>query len=161
MFKDTGGKWLTLALFWEERHPKYEPSFTLKDYDIERDGKQLPSLKHIYLSFEDPTEYSFATEVLGGWEHWQALCDSYKLKPYIAKWRDELEIKLRSTAIRAMVNSAKVDGSKGLSAAKYLAEKGWEKKRGRPSKDEVEKERKIAAGVSKEIADDLARMGIH
>ena len=38
-FKDTNHKFLTLALFWEYRHPKYEPLFTIKDEDLEKDGK--------------------------------------------------------------------------------------------------------------------------
>jgi len=33
--------------------------------------------------------------------------------------------------------------------------------RGRPSKNEVQREKKIAAGISKEIADDMARMEMH
>jgi len=39
---DTSGKYLTLALFWEHRHPKYIPTFTVKDRAIERDGVSYP-----------------------------------------------------------------------------------------------------------------------
>ena len=159
-FKDTCGKWLTQAVFWELRHEKYTPSFSLKDYDLERDGVTYPSLKHIYLRYSDPTEYTFATEVLGGWEHWQAIQSSYALRPYIQKWREELEIKLRAEALKSLRKAAS-EGSKGIAAAKYLAEKGWEKKRGRPSKEEVEKETKVEAALRKEYAEDAKRLGVH
>ena len=159
--KDALGKWLTLAMFWESRHPKYTPTYTLKDYDMERDGVFYPSLKKIYLEKSDPTEYLFATEVFDSWPHWQAICNSYRIRPIIAKWREELEVKLRAEGVRAIMTSAINDGSKGVTAAKYIAEKGWEKHRGRPSKDEVDGERKMAASVAKELEDDLARMELH
>ena len=159
--KDPCGKWLTKALFIEFKHPKYTPSWTLKDEDFEKDGVMYPSLKQIFLAYSDPTEYSFATEVIGSWAHWQMICQSYHLKPWLDKWRDELEVKVRSEAVMAVRNSAINDGSKGVTAAKYMAEKGWDKKRGRPSKDEVTREKKIAAGISKEIEEDLARMEMH
>jgi len=158
---DTSGKYLTLALFWEHRHPKYIPTFTVKDRAIERDGVSYPSLKEIYLEYSDPTEYIFATEVFGSWPHWQMICESYNIRPVIAKWRAELEVKLKAEALRSMIDSAKNDGSKGLTAAKYIAEKGWEKKRGRPSKEDIARERKMSADVSKEIEDDIARMEMH
>ena len=50
--------------------------------------------------------------------------------------------------------------AKGVNAAKYLAEKGYLSKRGRPSKEEVERERKIQAGVSKELEGDMERLGL-
>jgi len=31
--KSTDGKWLTKALFWEFRHDKYTPTFTLREED--------------------------------------------------------------------------------------------------------------------------------
>lgn len=43
--KDDTGKWLTRAVFWETRHAIYPPSFTLKNYDLEKDGVVYPSLK--------------------------------------------------------------------------------------------------------------------
>lgn len=159
--KDTGGKWLTKALFWEERHTDYTPSFTLKSEDMEKDGIVYPSLKKIYLSYEDPTEYSFAVEVIGDWDHWQTICNSYIIGKHIQKWRDELEIMLKSKAIKAMINTATKEGAKGTTAAKYLAEKGWEKKAGRPNKAEVERQKKIHAGIADEIDEDAERLGLH
>ena len=158
--KDDAGKWLTLALFWEERHAKYNPSFTLKGYDLEKDGVIYPSLKNIFMEYADPTEYSFAIEVLGGWEHWQTMQRSYKLAPIFQTWRDELEIKLRSEALKAMRRSVVEDGSKGVAAAKYLAEKGWEKTRGRPSKDELAREEKVRTSIKADLDEDAERLGM-
>ena len=148
--KDALGKWLTLAMFWESRHPKYTPTYTLKDYDMERDGIFYPSLKKIYLEKSDPTEYLFATEVFDSWPHWQAICNSYRIRPIIAKWREELEVKLRAEGIRSVINHAQTE--KGYQAAKWLADKGWEKKRkaGAPSKVERKNiEQKIIARICK------------
>lgn len=159
--KSTEGRWLTKALFWEERHPSYTPSFTLKSESIEKDGIIYPSLKQMYLEYADPTEYSFAVEVIGDWDHWQTICDGYFFKPLIKKWREELEIKLRSQAVKAIINTASTEGAKGTTAAKYVAEKGWEKRAGRPSNAEVEAERKIHAGIKGEVAEDAERLGLH
>lgn len=159
--KDTGGKWLTLALFWEYRHDRYTPSFTTKEDDYEVDGVKYLSLRKLYMEYSDPKEYLFAKEVIGSWDHWQAICNSYKLRSHIQEWREELEVKLSAEALKAMIISAKTDGSKGVAAAKYIAERGWMKRAGRPSKEEVERERKIAAGITSEIEEDAKRIGIH
>jgi len=158
--KSITGSWLTKALFWEERHPDYTPEFTTKSEDMVKDGVTYISMKKLYLDYEDPTEYSFAIDVLGSWDHWQFLCASYTIGKHIQKWRDELEIKIKSKAIKAMIKSATQEGSKGTTAAKYIAEKGWEKKAGRPSKAEVERQKKIHAGITSEIDEDAERLGI-
>jgi hypothetical protein len=159
--KDATGKWLTLAIFWEERHAVYEPSYTLKGYDLEKDGVVYPSLKNIFMDYSDPTEYSFAVEMLGGWDHWQALNKSYALAPIFQGWREELEVKLRCEALKAMRRAALEEGSKGVSAAKYLAEKGWEKTRGRPSKDELAREERVRSDIKSELDADAERVGMH
>lgn len=79
---------------------------------------------------------------------------------HLRVWRDELEVKLRSEGIRNLRKASK-EGSRGVSAAKYLAEKGWEKKRGRPSKEEIERERKIQAAMEDDLEGDAARMLPH
>ena len=159
--KDDTGKWLTRAVFWETRHAIYPPSFTLKNYDLEKDGVVYPSLKNIFLTYADPTEYSFAVEVLGGWEHWHSMQKSYELSPIFQSWREELEVMLRSEALKAMRRSAIEDGSKGVAAAKYLAEKGCEKTRGRPSKDELAREERVRSNIKAELDEDAERLGMH
>ena len=160
-FKDTEGRWKVGSMFWEHKNDSYTPLFTLKGYDLEKDGVVYPSLKLLYMDYTDPTEYQFATEVLGGWDHWTKVSSSYIITEQVAEWRAEMEVKLRSTAIRAIYDSARSDGSKGIAAAKYIADRGWEKARGRPSKAEIEKERKIQAGINDDLASDSDRIGLH
>jgi hypothetical protein len=50
--------------------------------------------------------------------------------------------------------------AKGVNAAKYLVEKGYLSKRGRPSKEELEREKKHILGINKDVASDLERIGL-
>ena len=146
--KDTIGNFRTMSLFFETNNTNYEALYSLKDYDHEVDGKVYPSLKKIYLQFDDPTEWEFVEAVFGNWRHWERICNNKLISPYIDQWRKELEIKLRSQAIREMVKQS----SKKDSAAKWLAEGQWKgKARGRPTNAEVERERKIAAGIQTDL----------
>lgn len=161
--KDPTGKWLTKALFWELRHTEYRATFTLADKDREIDGVYYWSLKRLYLEKAHTPivgEYEFVMDVIGSWDHWATLCNSYNLGRHIKLWRQELEVKMRSSMLKAMAVTATSEGSKGTAAAKYLADKGWEKHAGRPSKEDVERERKIAAGVRDNLEDDMARLGL-
>ena len=116
----------------------------------------------MYLAFDHVPgfEYEFAMTVLGSWDHWAKLCNISQLRGDIQEWRDELDIKLKCQSMKAMMLAAKDNDAKGVNAAKYLAEKGYESKRGRPSKAEVERETKIQAGVNKELKDDMERIGL-
>ena len=58
--KDNVGRYRTQSLFREfyvHTSTGLSPIWTLKDEDPQG---ELPSLKRIYLDYEDPTEYSFA-----------------------------------------------------------------------------------------------------
>lgn len=155
-FKSKGNFWLTRGLVWEtrERRPDFlDPNdsegmenvhFHLGDEDRVINGKYVFSLKKLYLSCTDPTEYEFATRFLGGWDHWQAFSKSYCLEGHIEDWRKELEIRLRSQALKAITEMAQEPGNKNAYAAnKLLLDKGWKApqeiggKRGRPSKEEI------------------------
>lgn len=157
---DKMGRFLTQGLFYETRTEGYSPLFTLKDYDHKVNDTTYISLKRIYLEIADPTEYQFAIEVFGNWNHWLAITNSGILMEYITKWREELEVKLASQAIRAMINTASTEGSKGTTAAKYVAERGWSttskanKKADRDSKH-------IEEQIHSSVKDDLVRLGIH
>jgi len=155
-YKDSMGRYRTQSLFLETISITTEtPVFTLKP----QDHKGLPSLKRLYLEWMDPTEYSFAVEVLGSWEHWLKLCGSEWFMEHITVWRDELEIKLRSEGVASMRKLA-AKGNKD--ASKWLAEKGWNKRSGagRPSKEEVERERMQQARLASDLDDDAKRLGL-
>ena len=96
--------------------------FTLK----EEEHQGLPSLKKIYMEYEHVPgyEYEFATEVLGGWEHWQILCGA-AIRNEVAQWRAELDVKLRAKAIKNIIYESVSCGKNAMQASKYLADKGY------------------------------------
>ena len=156
MYKDSQGRFLTSALFFETKTEGFDPVFSLKDYD----NNGCKSMKLLYLKVGDPTEYAFAMQVLGSWQHWQKLCRVKQFNKIFNEWREELEIKLRSEGLSAIRATANDDSSKGqLQAAKYLADKGWaEKKRGAPSQAEKAAEVKKQARIISEVDDDFSRI---
>lgn len=160
-FKDKLGRWRTQSLFYEFKKQGYDPMFTTKDYDHKVDKIVYPSLKRIYLSYDHvpEKEYSFANEVLGGWQHWQLICENKLFKDEITQWRFELDLKIQEEAIKSLILASKEEGAKGVAAAKYLADKSYKGIRGRPSKAEVERERKVQASISKELEEDMERIG--
>lgn len=158
---DKMGRPLTQGLFYETRTEGYAPIFTLKDFDYQVGDTSYISLKRLYLEVADPTEYEFAIQVFGSWKHWQALCNSNMLMEYISQWREELEVKLASQAIKAIINTATNEGSKGTVAAKYLAERGWEQTSRKSKKTPKAKEETVDSRIHAAVKDDLQRLGIH
>ncbi len=178
--KDAMGRYRTQSLFWELRikedenlrgsiedtsSPRnYSPLFSLKDYDLEKDGIIYPSLKQIYMSYDHVPglEYEFAMDVFNSWDHWNKLANDTipAIKSAIKEWREELDIKLKAQSLKALIQTSRLDDVKGFNAAKYLAEKGYAPQRGRPSKDEVEREKRIQAGVNKDLEADMERLGL-
>jgi len=138
-----------------------KPIFTVKDHDYEKDGIVYYSLKNIYFSYDHIPgfEYEFAKDVFNSWDHWVGLCNS-SMKELIAGWRDEYTVMIQAKAFKALAKTAYYDGAKGTPAARFLADRGWEVKRGRPSKEEVERVKKVEAGLEREVADDIERMGL-
>jgi len=166
--KDSMGRYRTQSLFWELRMrddvDNYPPLFSLKDYDLEKENIVYPSLKQIYMSYDHIPgfEYEFALEVFNSWDHWNKLANDTipAIKSAIKEWREELEVKLKAQSIKALIQTSRLDDVKGFNAAKYLADKGYAPQRGRPSKEEVEREKRVQAGVNKDLEDDMARLGL-
>jgi hypothetical protein len=155
---DDAGRPMTQALFLELGYNEKYAMFTLKEQDHIWNGKTYPSLKRLYLETEDPTEYEFATKYLLSWNHWKRIVDNKVIGRYIAEWRDELEVKLRSRAVRDIQRLCESE-SGSYQAAKYLADRGWDKRpAGRPSKEEQEKRMAIAHHIETEFENDVARM---
>lgn len=155
--QDGTGKPLTQGLFLEIGYSDFA-IYTLKEQDHELNGKNYLSLKRLYLEIADPTEYEFATTYLLGWKHWLRLCENKAIRAHIDEWRDELEIKLRSKSIKALieVSSGPVVN---LQAAKWVADRGWSTRgAGRPTKAEIEREKKIQAGITDEYSADVLRL---
>lgn len=154
-FLNSEGRPLTQSLFLEVGYTD-EAIYTLKEVDHEYNGKTYPSLKRLYLEAADPTEYVFATTHLMGWKHWQRICENKLLRKHIDEWREELEVKLRSEAVRQAIAHA---ASGTFQAAKWVADRGWATRgAGRPSKADLDREKRIQEKIDDEYSGDVIRM---
>lgn len=155
---DSMGKPMTQSLFLEIGYSD-KAVYTLKEFDHEYNGKVYPSIKRLYLECGDPTEYEFANKYFLSWSHWQRISKNKNIAVYVREWRDELEVMLRCKGIRAAMDVAQ---SGGFQAAKWLADRGWEKRgAGRPSKADIEHERAFQARVDEEYKADIIRLVQH
>lgn len=150
--KNSMGNRLLRGLFYEQADKKETAVYTLKD----RDHKGYPSLYRLYMEADDLTEYEFAVKHLDGWQHWKILSNSAWFKPYVKRWREELETRTKGKALARIIAES---GSKSRSAAglnKWLVEGGWKDKptKGRPSKAEVKKAAKEEAENAFQIKQD-------
>lgn len=156
--KDATGGPLTQSLFLELGYDTDYAIYTLKSDDYEYKGKLYPSIKRLYLEFEDPTEYEVATRCFLDWAHWKRICANKLLVPHVEAWREELEVKLRSQAVKDMIGLCAKEGG-SYQAAKYLADRGWDKRgAGRPSKEELAKRAAIAENIENDFSADVKRM---
>ena len=159
LLKDSRNRYRTMSLFREFYLSEVEPLWTLQDEDPQG---VLPSLKKLYMDIADPTEYEFALQAFGSWKHWLKIKNSKAIKVLLEDWPIELEVKLRSEGIKGVIKEAESGKSK-FNAAKFLANADWKSttsKRGRPSKEEVDRERKIAAKLNSEFSQDAERIGL-
>ena len=136
--KHSMGRMLTQGLFLEFGYNTDHAQFTIDDEDKEYEGQTYISLKKRYIEFGDLAEYDFANKYLLGWKHWMKMCNNAQIREHIDQWREELELSIRSEALRAIIDQAAVKDS--FQAAKFLVDRGWDKRAaGRPTKEEVER----------------------
>lgn len=159
-FRSSTNYRLLKALFFETATDKSYVVYTLKDWD----HLGYPSLYLKYMETNDPTEYRFATTHLDGWEHWELLTKCAWFKPIVARWRRELELRMKSIALSRIMAEAKTSSKESFTANKYLLEKGWEpkesNKRGRPSKEEIKSQAQALVLEQTTIDDDFSRISI-
>ena len=164
--KDVNNNFLTVALFWEKRsaegEKKYPPLFTIKDKEHVVKGQEYVSLKRIYMSYDHVPgmEYEFAMDVFGDWLQWKEIADKSAIKDVVQEWRDEVDMRIKAAAMKTLLQQSR-DVEKGLAASRaILAGEHKGNKRGRPSKVEVEREKKIAAGMRENLDADMERLGL-
>jgi len=137
--------------------------YSLKKRDHTVAGTTYKSLHKIYIEMEDPTEYEFAMSVFGDYSVWENLCSLSWFKRHHIQMQKELVLKLKARTVRNMINDLN-DGKASYNAQKYLADAGYlegnDKKRGRPSKDELDGALKLAAMDKADTEDDAARIGL-
>jgi hypothetical protein len=151
--------YLTKGLFYEVSFPSKETvMYTLKNHD----HMGYPSLYRLYMEEADPTEWSVSQKYFDGWDHWELVCNSSFFKPYIEKWRRDLDLQIKSQALAKIRAEAKTTSKDSVMANKYLLEKGWEAKssRGRPSKAEIKKAADDIANNHSQLVEDFNRLNL-
>lgn len=151
-YRNSNNVLLLRGLFVETSSNPDSVIYTLKDHDY----KGYPSLKKLYLDTNDITEYTFATTYLESWTHWKLLSETTWFAPMAEVWREELELKNRAEALAAIISKSKTNDKEAFQAAKYVADKGWDKSapkstKGRPSKADI-------ARAAHEIAEDHSQI---
>lgn len=161
MFKNDQNKYLLQALFKEVAlDPKYV-KFSLHD-----SHPGLVNARKTFIELEDPTGYEWSMRYLGGnYEHWNRLMACVWFKEAYESWVSELNAKLKArqlSRIEALSVAEGVSDAVRLAALKYLHSevKAPKRKAGAPSKEEVAGELKRATRESREIAEDMERIGL-
>lgn len=166
-FNTAGTHILTKALFLEvDRDDQGKILYSLKDEDTEG----YPSLYRLYMELGDLTEYEFATTYFYNWNHWKLLCKAPWFIEHVARWREELDLKTKSEAIKRIKAEAKnTKGKNTFSANKILIDRAWEKSKpqktsssnrtaGRPTREEVLGELKREVSEARILEDDYQRV---
>lgn len=151
-FLDPMGRVRTQSLFWQFKNEKYTPLYTLEDFDHD----DCLSLKKLYLEMSDLGEYDFANKYFYNYDHWMRICKHAMLFPYIEKIREELELKLRSEAIKKIYDLAKGTNPAALNAAKFISKREWELKHSSSRKNKKEKEKNSM--LNEAVNQDLIRI---
>lgn len=121
---DNGVRLLKMLFFEQTGAEKSTVVYTLKDNDY----MGYPSLYRLYMEMDDPTEWRFAREYLDGWEHWKMLCECSWFAPIVARWREEMELKLKGLALINIQAIAEGDSKSSFAANRLLLEGGWKEK---------------------------------
>ncbi len=158
-FRDSQHRYITQSLFKETASNPEFVIYTLKEDDYTMpDGRVLPSIKKLYLDFNDPTEYLFATTCFATWPHWKRIAKNKQLTPYIEEWRAELAYKIRAIGLREIILRAQTDTSS--TAARFLATEGWKpnRKAGAPTKAEKQGHLRDEQRIEDELDKDFERV---
>lgn len=146
-YVDNMNRPVVMGLFKEHARPDavFKPIYT------------IPEWKEVYMKHSDVTEYGPAMELLGEWEHWILVREHPIMKKIIDEWQLEVEVKLRSEAVKQMMKHAK--GQQGAAAAKWIAEGGYKPKEAR-TKLNKRQEDSIRSAVDKQVSADVVRLGL-
>lgn len=123
--------------------------------------QDLDEWRRVFIECGDPTEYAAAHKLCGSWKEWERIKGDWKYfaNVILPEWHEELEISLRSQAIKRLVSAAKSDDRDASAAAKWIAEGRYKPKGvGRPNKDKIAAEERIRSRVKDEIEDEVSRV---
>ena len=164
--KSDNGIVRTKSLFYELSYDSPEHViFTLKDHDVDHNGRTYVSISNLYRSLvpQDPTEYTFAMAVFGNWHVWNTIRNAPQLRPYVKRWREEAEVKIKSEAIKAIAEEMQNGGRSSFTAAKLLLERGWiEKEDASKAKQKLreKEEEELNTEAMKQLSEDAERLGL-
>lgn len=149
--RNANGTMVTTSLFWEFSCDMDKAFFTMTHSD--KNG--LVAFKPLYvkLTVEDPTEYTFALEVFGSWDHWQKMLKNRKVRDFVDTCREERDIAIESNAVREIIEEA-ATGKAKFQAAKFLVQKGYLKDMPKSAKNQSRK----ALQEDDDISNDLKRL---
>ncbi len=160
-YKNDYGVHYTRQLFWEmQRNLKEEDRLIDPPFYLSTPHAGSLSARDTWVECGDPTGYKWAMTYLGSWVHYEKLLDCSWFVVHLEDWKRELDIKRTSEAVDKVRLIATGDSSQSLAANKYLAERGWEKTRGRPSKAEIRGELLKATQKIEEHEQDMERIGL-
>lgn len=164
-FKAPNGQFYTRQIFYEMNTADVSlVLYTLKDYDIELNGRLIPSLSRLYIGMADVSEYDFALKYFGSWKHWKMISDANWFKEYITPMREELATKLMSLSVKRIAQLAEGDTRDAFQANRYLLDKGYITKvgaKGRPSKEAIQREAEALFKEKDDFNEDFKRLIAH
>jgi hypothetical protein len=161
-YKDSGGRWFTLSLFHEMvRDTPIETRVAEPIFTLYEDRPGLISARKTFVEIGDPTGYKWAIQYLGDYNHWIRLMKLDWFREAYEEWIHELNQKLKAEAVARIREIAAGDTSQAISAAKFIAEEGWDKRKaGRPSKSERSAAIKAEVKAITQEDEDLKRIGL-
>jgi hypothetical protein len=157
-FKNSSGTHYLKALFYEIA---LEPNRDYVLYTLKQeDHNGYPSIHRLFVEANDPTEYEFAKKYFASWSHWKMVRECSWFKPSYEAMKEELEMKIRSNALRDLRESSE-DPKNTVQVNKYLLDRGWADKtdtRGRPSKQKIKEEADKLIKENDVVENDFARI---
>jgi hypothetical protein len=109
-----------------------------------------------FLELNDPTGYNFSEAWLeGGYRCWDAFQKGYGAAQEVKEWKDTLAIKMQAESI---ISIAKQRDS--FQALKWLADRGWEEKMDKRTKEAKKKAEAVEERTNRELQEDMARLGL-
>lgn len=174
--KDTkfrsNGHLLTVPLFAERsqefKKPLDKVLFTMdgKNPTHPETGATLINARDSFIELEDITGHKWAKTYLESYEHFKRFVGATWFREEMENWVEEIGVIQKARALQVvqdlLLDAEAPEGTR-LSAAKYLAEKGWDKKvnsKGRPSKELIKGELKKAVRKATDLENDAERIGL-
>lgn len=150
-FFDDSNNLLVKPLFLElDDHGEAWKQFTLKTWDVTYRGNEYRSLHRLYVEANDLSEYAFANTYFYNFAHWDMIRKHPEIRPYYLIMREELEAKLSTKALQAMIAQVET-GTASQATLKFLVNKEYQQ----PAKP---KSNLAPVAQHPSTSDDLARM---